>query len=75
MNEAKHTKKEERAHKRAVKVQRDRLNKAAPSLLAALIGVLPVFWNDHGDIGVLRKVYQDRIEAAEAAIAKAEGRS
>jgi hypothetical protein len=69
------TKKEERMHKRALKAQRDRLNKAAPALLEALKGVIPVFWNDHGDINVLRKVYQDRVDTAEDLIAKIEGRT
>jgi hypothetical protein len=43
---------------------------AAPELLEALKGILPAF--DNESTRTIRKVYADRIEAAEAAIAKAE---
>ena len=49
-----------------------RLIAAAPELLGALTGVLPVFFND--SMRTLAKVYAKEIEAAEAAIAKADGR-
>lgn len=68
MNGIEHTKREERMHRRAMKVQRDRLNKAAPDLLKAL---------KLCQVRIFMVIGSENVEymTATAAIAKAEGRA